>query len=229
MINEHQKKVIRSLKGLEEGYFGREIPIINDRNITIGSLRPIDSKLSNDEVIISSLARWRQIFMHYFLTQFEATNERTRKWLSNVVIKDNTRILFLIMDGINRAVGNLGICNISRDSAEIDNLIRGEGGGDPKLVFFSEVSLIYWIYNTFSINNIYLHVFSNNLWTILFHESVGFVRGNTYRLTKKENHGEIYYTVDYSSKPIRNEFGYMKMVLDKHEFLSRHPWLEESE
>ncbi len=224
MINEHQRKVIRSLKGIEEGYFSREIPIINDRNITIGSLRPIDNKLSNDESIISSLTRWRQMFMRYFLTQFEATNERTMAWLKNVVIKDDTRILFLIMDETNRAIGNFGICNISRDSVELDNLIRGERGGDPKLVFFSEVSLIYWIYKTLDIDNIYLHVFSNNLRTILLHESVGFVRSNIYRLIKEENCGEIHYTIDYSSKPTGNEFGLMKMTLDKHEFLSRHSW-----
>ena len=225
MINEHQRKVIRSLKGIEEEYFSREIPIINDRNITIGSLRPIDNKLSNDESIISSLTRWRQMFMRYFLTQFEATNERTMAWLKNVVIKDDTRILFLIMDETNRAIGNFGICNISRDSVELDNLIRGERGGDPKLVFFSEVSLIYWIYKTLDIDNIYLHVFSNNLRTILLHESVGFVRSNIYRLIKEENCGEIHYTIDYSSKPTGNEFGLMKMTLDKHEFLSRHSWL----
>ena len=224
MINEHQRKVIRSLKGIEEEYFSREIPIINDRNITIGSLRPIDNKLSNDESIISSLTRWRQMFMRYFLTQFEATNERTMAWLKNVVIKDDTRILFLIMDETNRAIGNFGICNISRDSVELDNLIRGERGGDPKLVFFSEVSLIYWIYKTLDIDNIYLHVFSNNLRTILLHESVGFVRSNIYRLIKEENCGEIHYTIDYSSKPTGNEFGLMKMTLDKHEFLSRHSW-----
>ena len=224
MINEHQRKVIRSLKGIEEEYFSREIPIINDRNITIGSLRPIDNKLSNDEGIISSLTRWRQMFMRYFLTQFEATNERTMAWLKNVVIKDDTRILFLIMDETNRVIGNFGICNISRDSVELDNLIRGERGGDPKLVFFSEVSLIYWIYKTLDIDNIYLHVFSNNLRTILLHESVGFVRSNIYRLIKEENCGEIHYTIDYSSKPTGNEFGLMKMTLDKHEFLSRHSW-----
>ena len=225
MINEHQRKVIRSLKGIEEEYFSREIPIINDRNITIGSLRPIDNKISNDEGIISSLTRWRQMFMRYFLTQFEATNERTMAWLKNVVIKDDTRILFLIMDETNRVIGNFGICNISRDSVELDNLIRGERGGDPKLVFFSEVSLIYWIYKTLDIDNIYLHVFSNNLRTILLHESVGFVRSNIYRLIKEENCGEIHYTIDYSSKPTGNEFGLMKMTLDKHEFLSRHSWL----
>lgn len=227
MINEHQRNVIRSLKSLEEGYFSEEIPIVNDRNTIIGSLSPIDGKLSNDEVIISSLTRWRKMFMRYFLTQFEATNEQTRTWLNNVVVKDDTRILFLIMDEINKAIGNFGICNITSESAELDNLIRGEKGGDPKLIFFSEVSLIFWIYKNLNIDNLYLHVFSNNLRTIQLHESVGFVHCNIYRLIKKGNLGEIHYAIDYSSKPKENEFGYIKMVLDKHEFLSRHPWLGE--
>lgn len=227
MTNEHQRKVIRSLKGLEEGYFAKEIPVINDRNITIGSLRPIDNKLSNNEVIISSLTRWRQMFMCYFFTQFEATNERTRTWLNNIVIKDDTRILFLITDKTNRAIGNFGVCNISGDSAELDNLIRGEIGGDRKLVYYSELSLIYWIFKSLEVNTLYFRLFTNNFRAIRLHESVGAVCRSVNRVIKKRNNEEIHYILDSSSAPLRDELGLMKMTLDKHEFLSKHSWLGE--
>lgn len=227
MINKYQRKVIRSLKNLDQGDFDKEIPIISDKKAIIGFLKPVDAKLSDNEEVTGSLTRWRRMFKRYFLTQFHATNERTKLWLNNVVIKDDSRCLFLITDETNRSIGNFGICNITSDSAELDNLIRGERGGHPKLIFFSEVSLINWMYKTLGVNDIYLHVFSNNLRTILLHESVGFVRGDIYRLIKKENYGEIHYTIDYHSKPIGNEFGLMKMTLDKDKFLSQYPWLQE--
>lgn len=229
MINEYQRKVIRSLKNLEQGDFDKEIPIISDKKVIIGFLKPIDAKLSDNEEVTASLTRWRQMFMRYFLTQFEAMNERTKSWLNNVVIKDDSRLLFLITDETNRSIGNFGICNITSDGAELDNLIRGERGGHPKIIFFSEVSLINWMYKTLGVNSIYLHVFSNNSRTILLHESVGFIRGDIYKLIKKEHKGKINYKIDLHSKPIWNEFGLMKMTLDKDKFLSQYPWLQERE
>lgn len=225
MIYDHQRKLIRLLKGIEEGSSAKEIPIIDDKKVIIGFLKPIDIRLSNDEDIISSLTRWRQKYMRYFLTQFEATNGRTRIWLNNVVIKDDTRILFLIMDETDKAIGNFGICNIDSKSAELDNLIRGEKGGCPKLVLFSEISLISWIYNNLDINDLYLHVFSNNFRTIQLHESVGFRRADIFKLKKNEISDEVKYTKDCSSKPDGEEHGYMRMVLDRDEFYSRHLWM----
>lgn len=224
-MNEHQIRMIRFLKGLNEDARDEFIPVRNDKNILIGNLVPITRERAKDKETVLSLVRWRKKHMRVFLTQFEPTYERTRGWLENVVLKDDTRIFFLIMTESGRAIGNLGVCNITEDSAELDNLIRGEMGGDPNLIAFAEVSIINWLYKALGVSNIRLHVFSNNIMTMMLHSSVGFTRERCYRLTKIQDGADLIHVVDYSDEPAKGDVGYLKMRLDVEAFRNRHKWL----
>ncbi|MDY7055160.1 GNAT family N-acetyltransferase [Limnospira fusiformis] len=221
----NQKTIIRQLKGLEEGILNSfYIPIVKDEGSSIGRLVPINTELANDSLIIDNLRKWRQKYMKYFLTQFVATNERTQLWLNNSVLLDDTRILFLIQDEEDKWIGNFGICNIREKEAELDNLIRGEKGGDQKLIFYAEISLMRWIYKNLGIEDIYLHVFSNNSRTINLHSSVGFEISKIYQLVKTKTDQQIQYNVNVnqSFSEHEDELGLVKMIMDKKYFLQKH-------
>lgn len=225
MKSVNQKTIIRQLKGLEEGILNSfYISIIKDEGSLIGKLVPINTKLANDNSIINNLRKWREKYMKYFLTQFVPTNERTQLWLNNSVLLDDTRILFLIQDEEDKTIGNFGICNIREKEAELDNLIRGEKGGDQKLIFYAEISLMHWIYKNLGIEDIYLHVFSNNPRTINLHRSVGFEISKIYPLVKSETSQQVQYNVNLnqSFSEHDDELGLVKMIIDKKYFLQKH-------
>ena len=162
------------------------------------------------------------MFMRYFLTQFPATDDRTRDWLERVVLPSPTRILFRIITEDGIAVGNVGVCGISPDTAELDNLIRGEHGGDPQLIFYSELTLLNWLFEHLQVEKVTLHVFSNNVKTLNLHSSVGFLEDARLRLTKELRDGEAQYLVE-SDHGGAVDFRYVRMKLSAQDFRHRYP------
>jgi RimJ/RimL family protein N-acetyltransferase len=223
MITNCNVNVVRQLKNLDEGDLNSySIPIYKDDGSLIGWLKPINTIIANDELIVASLTCWRQKFMKYFLTQFQANSQRTSLWLHDTVLADDTRILFLIVDDTGKAIGNFGVNNINQDSAELDNLIRGEKGGDTQLIFFSEIALIQWLYRKLEIKNIYLHVFSNNIRTIALHSSIGFEKHQVKCLTKSQSRGEIFYEISDKALINSEEIGLVKMRINRNYFLEKY-------
>ena len=72
---------------------------------------------------------WRNASMSSFLTQFNATEHRTKEWLDNVILPACDRLLFELLDDQNNSIGHAGVTNFNIKSAELDNFIRGEKGG----------------------------------------------------------------------------------------------------
>lgn len=221
-IRDEQRKIIRTFKGLEQGQSDKPLSITTDKGQIIGSLAAVTAEVATDPKIIAALTRWRQKYMRFFLTQFEATETRTAAWLKNVVIKDDTRILFLIRDEAGNEMGNFGVANIAAGSAELDNLIRGERGGDSRLIFFSELALMKWVYLQLGVDEIYLHVFSNNHKTIALHQSVGFSISNAWGLIKQESADQIRYEVDYNGNPETAELALVRMRMSRDGFFERY-------
>jgi len=216
------------MKGLDSQVTSAEmaIEVRNMQDDLIGWLTPVTSALANDETVVAGLTKWRRMFMRHFLTQFSANEARTRNWLRNVVLADDTRLLFLIYTDDRVMIGNFGVCNISSGSAELDNLIRGEKGGDAQLIYFAELSLMDWLYSTCLVSEIYLHVFSNNSRTLALHSSVGFVMHAAHALTRHENGGEIHYRVCDPIAPGSGESVHLvEMHMPCETFYRRHSHL----
>lgn len=220
----HCKRVVRCMKSLESAS-RTKIEIKNNKGLLLGYLKPVDTLLASDSDIITKLTRWRKMFMKYFLTQFHATEERTKLWIQRVVIKDDTRLLFLILDEIEKPIGNFGVCNISSESAELDNLIRGERGGDPKLVYFSELFLMNWIYRNLNVDRIFLHVFSTNTRTISLHSSIGFNISRGYSLIKHVSNKEVRYEVGKEKDKATDELTYLEMDFFRNDFYTKYDFL----
>jgi len=229
--SETQSRLIQGIKGLAGADSPRStgrIAIRDERGDEIGFFDPVTRQVAEDAEIVARLTRWRQAQMQFFLTQFNATPDRTRTWLNSVVLKDDGRLLWLIRTPDGEAIGNYGICNLRPDAVELDNLIRGEKGGDPRLIYYAEVALLQWLIRTLAVREISLHVFSNNLLAGLLHREIGFRKTRTYRLTREAKGTEVNFIVDTKVSPAPGEAGYSRMEITADEFMNRHDWLKKA-
>lgn len=217
------KELVRKIKekhGSNSDEF--QLEILDENGIKIGSLKSIDSRIASDQVIIDKLTRWRKMFKKFFLTQFTPTPERTKSWLQSVVLPSDNRVLFLVCTDKDEIVGNFGVCDLSENRAELDNLIRGEKGGHPQLIYFAELAMLRWLFRDLGVKAVSLHVFSNNYKTISLHESVGFCATASHHLIKEESEDEVRYITSDTPSAQAADFTYLEMMLTPTEFEKAH-------
>ena len=202
-----------------------EIPILGDLGKTVGALRCIDAGIADDSNVVRSLTEWRNRHRTWFLTQFVASPDRTRKWLHDIVVPTHDRILFLIIDKDGGAVGNIGLCNVGPRKAEIDNVLVGEAVATPGIASRALVALLGWTFARIEAPTINLHVFSHNESAIRLYKRTGFVAGHSAQLSYTTEDGTTTFLVD-TDEGVRVDFRYLEMSLSKMVFLQRqsaHP------
>ena len=196
-----------------------KIPIISKDEIFLGSLRLIDKFQANRKCLIKKMTIWRNASMGSFLTQFNATEHRTKEWLDNVILPACDRFLFELLDDQNNSIGHAGVTNFNIKSAELDNFIRGEKGGDPLLFYYAELAILEWLFNQISVSEVLLHVFSNNWIPINNHLELGFSIVKKHKLSRLVKNTETTYLIDSNlGDPVN--FKYLKMCLTKETFVS---------
>jgi RimJ/RimL family protein N-acetyltransferase len=230
MTSAEVEQVVRHMKGLSSGDAGGNIPIINSERAQIGELSAIDRDRIADPATAELLTRWRQQSMQFFLTQFHATSERTAAWFANVVLPDSTRLLFFVLDESGKPLGTLGLCGITANSAEIDNVNRGDQGGHKRLMHFALASLIHWLYSALGVREIYLRVLSFNSRAIALYDTIGFRQTDAAPLVKRQTVDTLVYQVADQgaagqAEPV--DFELITMALDREDFYRRHPWLSD--
>lgn len=159
------------------------IPIETDGAV-IGSLVPIGPWILTDAHHIGLICQWRQAAMKMFMAQFDSTPERTRHYLEQRSVGEADRILFFIHDADDRCVGHGGFSGIGEDAAELDNLMRGVGGGHPTLIQHAERTLLAWLFAQMGSAEITARVLSYNWLVIELHERLGFRRRASLPLKK---------------------------------------------
>ena len=173
------------LQRLKTGAETAAIPITNDAGHIIGALRPIDRAAAEDPEVVNALYRWRAAAPGGFLTVFEPTPEKTSAYLQRLSLPDPGRILFLIEDADRRRVGNIGLCNISENSAEVDNVVRGEPAA-PGFMAQVQMALIGWTRETLGADRVYLNVLSDNERAIASYRKAGYVETDRVRLRRED-------------------------------------------
>jgi len=224
-MTESQRDMVRALKGARScGGTAASIEIRHESGACIGTLTPLTPREAGDGELCAALSRWRRMYRKNFLTQFESTPQRTAQWLTSRVLADDTRVLFLIRDQDGRPVGNFGLCNISAECAELDNLIRGERGGDARLIYFAELALLAWAYTTLDVQTACLHVMSTNGRTIALHVSVGFTERARSALWQHASQGDTCLTTEARPDAEPAGMDLVRMELDRDVFAARHAW-----
>jgi RimJ/RimL family protein N-acetyltransferase len=166
------------------------INILDDEACLIGHLYPVTRSVLADYELIQKLTNWRNLARRYFFTQFTATCERTRSWLKDVLLADECRLLFVINSN-SKPVGHIGFRDLHDRTADLDNLIRGEIGGHPQLIYHAEIALIHWMFQNLEIDSVCAWVLAHNTVVSSLHKRVGFEPAEKVPLLQVQQEGTV--------------------------------------
>lgn len=150
----------------------------------IGALLLAGSWVLQDTELLAQVTHWRQRNMRMFLSQFEATVERTTTYFRDLALARPDRALFFLLSSDATVIGHLGIANWTATSAELDNVVRGVGGGHPQLMYFAEHRLLQWVFKHSAVQTVVARVLSYNWMAQDLHASIGFVPTQAQTLKK---------------------------------------------
>jgi RimJ/RimL family protein N-acetyltransferase len=218
-----QGAIVRLLKRLEPTS-RRTLPILDEGHRPMGALRPLDVETPADAAIVLALTTWRKLYARNFMTQFEPTPERTRRWLEEVVLPDDRRLLFLLMDLEGRAIGNYGVCNITEKAVELDNFIRGEHGGGKTYARCADVALTAWAFRRLGVDRVHLRVFATNKPVIHLHQSVGFSITKATPLSRRQVAGEVHLLETPTGDSVPADLTLLEMNVASRHFFAWNPW-----
>ncbi len=207
----------RAAQGRGAGDLPETIAITDKTGTSLGMLRRITAADLCDEELITNLTDWRNNNRHCFLTQFEATEQRTATWLQSAVIADATRAMYVIKDTTGVSVGHLGVLHLESETPELDNMIRGVSTGNPQIMYWAEVALIKALFSGDGVKALSGHVLSNNWMPLRLHRSVGFEKVGRLSVSKRVVNSEIHYLLD-SSDGEPQAFGCIKISLGRLNF-----------
>jgi hypothetical protein len=155
---------------------GRWVPEINVRDpagAIVGSLTPINTASLDDLPLMESITRWRIENAAAFATRFAATADRTRAWLRDTVLPADDRVLFLVRHG-GRPIGHMGFRDLTVDTFQGDNLVRGERGGGPFFMRHAGWAFQAWAMQCFRVRQCWIKILARNAGAIDFNTSLGF-------------------------------------------------------
>lgn len=222
-------KKIHALKFTEyEDAYLNSIVIEDQELKNIGRLVPVGAWLLNSENDIENISSWRKKTMKMFLTQFDSTAEKTKIYIDKLCLQRDDRILFMILDADDRKIGHVGLVNINNNSVELDNLMRGVNGGDPRLIYFAELALLNWAFKKLNVRKSDVLVVSYNWLVKSLHEDVGFLDVQYIPLLKLEKDGVVYHELlNSKSKDSNVSYSCIKMELNRDVFNKKFKWLSE--
>lgn len=173
------------------------IPILGADESTIGFLRPItaDYKITMKECV-ELLSCWRAENPTLSPTRFHVTHEGTERWINNLVINNDQRILFMVQDTGGSYIGHMGFAGFDYTvrSAEIDLVVRGRKNTAYGLMEHAIQALVRWGRQELELEHIGLDVLWDNAHAISFYERCGFQKGELIPLTREDAQGETRWT-----------------------------------
>ena len=193
-MSDDLNQTIRELKGLNAGPLNQfKLGINKPDGKELGWFSPITINSISDERIIEKLTEWRSIHKKCFFTQFNPTPTRTKKWLQESILPDDTKILFIIYDSDGTPIGNFGMRDICGKSAELDNLIIGDSKSHGPFILIAVKTFIKWTFLKFNFDYLTASVFKHNDLTLLIDKKLGFKIIKEIPVKKIENNNEIQY------------------------------------
>jgi RimJ/RimL family protein N-acetyltransferase len=140
-----------------------------------GTLRPVATRKDGLNVNdVRVLTEWRNRFVRAFLHEFEATERRTERWLTDMVGPDDTRILFMLDDPHGQTVGYMGLAYIDWEKlyGEADAIVRGRDVA-PGLMTKAMRTLMNWASGQLGLQLLGVRVRSDNT-ALDFYRKFGF-------------------------------------------------------
>ena len=172
-----------------------ELPLCDDTGQPIGVMRPLTSRHLEQMDLMEKLTNWRNANMSNFLTHFVATPERTRAWVQNTLINNRGQMLWLIYDQNDALVGHFGFKNLTPQSVLLDNAMRGERQGHPKLLVGAGKRLVEWLWQTTPVKRIDAYVLADNVPSVMLNRQIGFAGWKRRPLIRRTIEGNTHWDI----------------------------------
>jgi len=188
--------IISYLRDIKNGKVKIVLDILNDERKKIGTLKPVlDDRIEDNSKIIEFITKWREYYKENFLTQFKVTEERTKNWLKNQVIKKDNRILFMVKTIEEELAGHLGVIFFEKGDfvCELDNVVKALDCKTPGIMTYAVKTLTDWLFNFLGMEKIFLRVFSDNLKAQALYLRCGFSKVKEIGLKKEIQEDSIRY------------------------------------
>ena len=140
----------------------------------VAHLIPVGEWILSRTKVLMSIAEWRNRYMRFYLTQFDADIENATNYIQSKIHSNSSALFFMIADKEYKIIGHIGFSNISSTAAELDNILLGEASSVRNLMQDIENQSIKWICNFLGLEEIFLKVLSYNFLAIDLHEMCGF-------------------------------------------------------
>jgi RimJ/RimL family protein N-acetyltransferase len=150
-------------------------------------LRPVaTSPGSLDDGDVRRLTEWRNRHVDRFLHEFAADEERTARWLQEVIGPDDGRILFMVDDAEGTTIGYMALAFIDWDAGtgEADAIVRG-GDAPRGTMALALTTLLHWGRTQLGLSRFGVRVRSDNP-ALGFYERLGFVEHDRVALRPTE-------------------------------------------
>lgn len=223
------KALVQACKGVSPVGKGCSILVYNNDERTVGAICAIDPATAADPVLLEKMTLWRNLNTSWFFSQFTPTAERTQRWLETMILTDPTRIMFLVEDVDGRRLGQYGLCSISPHEAQLDNGIRGEAGGHPRLFYFVELTIIHFCFTCLGVQRVFTRLFSNNVMAMRLHKSVGLSVEIIQFLKKTDHLDEVRFESVPNESHSNTDIKSYTLHVDRSSFYQRYPALKNKE
>ncbi|MFZ6753123.1 GNAT family N-acetyltransferase [Undibacterium sp. Dicai25W] len=163
-------------------HYIKESSGLNKTNFVIPVGKPVRAYLrviptlpsQHDPLDLQLLSDWRNKYVKSFLTEFRAYPERTAKWLSEYVHKNEGKILFMLVTLDGERLGHIGLAFIDWDTGygEADAIVSG-GASPYGLMKLALQTTLKWAKEQLSLISLGVRVRSDNT-ALDFYRKVGF-------------------------------------------------------
>ncbi len=178
MKSEFKKNVINEFAALKKHDNHLTLNAVNIPLSNGGYLSPIGDLHRNNDDLIENLKNWRNHHLDTYFNSPAATTSSTERWLNEVLIESESKVLFLLYSKESKCVGHIGLAlsSVCEDyQIELDNLVR-----DPRTksdgTFTDAIDTLHtWCKDVLLADTLFLRVLSTNEKAITFYEKKGFI------------------------------------------------------
>lgn len=160
-------------------------------------LIPVTEQIFEYASVIEKMVEWRRDNPTVSNNYFEVTRKGTENWLKKVILEDDKKIFFIIVDKLGVPIGQMGISNLNEEdgSGFIYAVIKGDKTAPKGIMECCLRAMLQWGQDELRLRRFYLDVQETNERAIALYNRVGFEIVKRIPLEKKVSEKEINWVV----------------------------------